>query len=109
MANGYTALYGSAFEKVERQLLADGYVCAFACTYGEPAGPVPKDLGRTGKEGGWEMRRKLKDWSSKHGVREYKIVRNTSYVRDLHGDVYELWVKRSEIDVIDAIVRTASN
>ncbi|CAB3974231.1 hypothetical protein BLA3211_07910 [Burkholderia aenigmatica] len=55
------------------------------------------------------MRRKLKDWSSKHGVREYKIVRNTSYVRDLHGDVYELWVKRSEIDVIDAIVRTASN
>lgn len=44
MANGYTALYGSAFEKVERQLLADGYVCAFACTYGEPAGPVPKDL-----------------------------------------------------------------
>lgn len=108
MANGYTALHGNAFEKIERQLNDDGYVCAFACTYGEPSGPVPKDLGRTGKEGGWEMRRKLKIWTAKHGVRECKIVRNTSYVRDLHGDVYELWVKRSNLDAIDAIVRSVN-
>ncbi|WP_208450524.1 hypothetical protein [Burkholderia ambifaria] len=54
----YTALYGSAFEKIEQSLLADGYVCAFACAYDEPSGPVP-DLGWTGKECGWEIRRKV--------------------------------------------------
>lgn len=94
MGNGYTALHGVAFERIERQLLDEGYACEFACTYGAPAGPVPQDLGYTGKEGGWEMRRKLKAWCIAHGVTEYRIVRNTGYVRDLHGDVYELWVKR---------------
>lgn len=54
------------------------------------------------------MRRKLKEWSAKHGVCDCKIVRNTSYVRDLHGDVYELWVKRAGVAAVDAIVRNVN-
>ncbi|CAB3753961.1 hypothetical protein [Paraburkholderia humisilvae] len=77
MANGYTALHGVAFERVELQLRAQGYSCKFACTYDEPAGSIPKDLLYTGKEGGWEMRRKIKAWCVKYGVTDYRIVRNT--------------------------------
>lgn len=52
MANGYTALHGCAFDQVIGKLEADGYRLEFACTY---TGDVPKDLGYTGRENGWEM------------------------------------------------------
>jgi hypothetical protein len=93
MANQHTALHGGAFDKVTYQLEADGLHLMFACTYTDD---YPKDLGWTGKEGGWEMRRKLKAWCVKHEIVDYKIVRNTGYVRDLHGDVYELWARQSD-------------
>lgn len=92
MANGYTVLHGNAFERVEQQLCADGYRLEFACTHTEPQ---PADLGITGKEGGREKRRKIKAWCQAHSLTNFKIVRNTGYVRDLHGDVYELWVRPS--------------
>lgn len=78
---------GCAFDKVIGQFEADRYRLLYAFSYGEDR---PADLAWSGCEGGWEMRRKLKAWCSKHGVAEYKIVRNTSYVQDLHVDVYEL-------------------
>lgn len=92
MANGYTVLHGCAFDQVIAKLEADGYQLEFACTYTDD---VPKDLGYTGREKGWEMRRKLKAWCTAHHVEQYVIVRNTSYVQDLHGTVYELWVRGS--------------
>lgn len=88
MANGYTALHGSAFDKVIGGLEADGYQLQFACTYTDD---VPADVGYTGLESGWEIRRKLNAWCRAQGLDQYKIVRNTSYVQDLHGVVYELW------------------
>lgn len=90
MANGYTVLHGSAFDKVISKLEADGYRLQFACTYTDE---VPKDLGYTGCENGWAMRRKLKAWCTAQNVKQYKIVRHTSYVQDLHGTVYELWIR----------------
>jgi len=70
-----------------------GMSLSFACTYGTG---VPPDLGYTGKESGWELRAKIRAWCSANGVTGYKIVRNTSYLRDLHGPaVYELYVPHS--------------
>lgn len=97
MANGYTVLWTSPqIERVERQWRREGYDIMFACTHGEPCGPIPKAIGYTGLEGGWEMRRKLRAWCKAKGISDYRILRNTGYVRDLHGDVYELWCKRSD-------------
>lgn len=67
-----------------------GMALAFACTYG---GGAPAELGFHGKESGWELRRKIKAYCKAQNWVSYKIVRNTSYVRDLHGPaVYELYV-----------------
>jgi hypothetical protein len=90
MANGYTVLHWNGFDRVIAKLEADGYRLQFACTYTDD---VPKDVGYTGRENGWEMRRKLKAYCSAHDVQQYQIVRNTSYVQDLHGTVYELWMR----------------
>ncbi|MCV9963890.1 hypothetical protein OIU34_18600 [Pararhizobium sp. BT-229] len=86
---------GSAkWERIERELGRRGYVARFSlATFDRP----PEDLGWTGKETGWEIRRKLKDYCLRHGITDYEIVRNTSYHKDLHGNcVYELWVRRPE-------------
>lgn len=63
----------------------------FACTY---AGGSPPDLGYTGLEvSGWEVRRKIIEWCKRKGINQYQIVRNTTYVKDLHGPaVYELYI-----------------
>lgn len=79
------------FEMIERGLRRDGYDLEFSCRYGED---LPGDLGYTGRETGWETRRKLKAWCSLKGHTDYRILRNTSYHRDLHGPVYELWLRR---------------
>lgn len=74
-----------------------GMTLMFACTYG---GGVPAELGFTGKENGWELRRKIKAYCKVQNLASYKIVRNTTYVRDLHGPaVYELYTpNRSRMD-----------
>lgn len=79
----------TSFHAYEQQLRREGYYCSFSCTY---SGGAPANLKWTGKETGWEMRRILKEWAEQNGVKDYKIVRNTSWLRDLHGIVYELWV-----------------
>jgi hypothetical protein len=82
------------WDRVEASLRARGYVLEFACmaSYGH----IPGDLGYTGRENGWELRRKIKAWCAAHGIADYEILRNTSYLKDLHGAfVYELWVKPS--------------
>ncbi|MFZ3481886.1 hypothetical protein [Sphingomonas sp. 3-13AW] len=57
----------------------------------------PDDLIYTGNESGWEMRRLITDWCTRNAVTEYRILRNTSYHRDLHGPrVYELWTKTNQ-------------
>ena len=92
MGNQYTVLNECAFDRVEKKLTAMGYHYDFACTYSTKQ---PSDFYWTGKETGWEMRRKLKSWCATHSIRDYKIVRNTGYVHDLHGPaVYELWVRK---------------
>lgn len=82
----------SRWDAIEGGLRRDGYGFSFACTYGERQ---PDDFSFTGRETGWEMRRKLRDWCANHGVTDFRIVRNTSYRADLHGPrVYELWTKK---------------
>lgn len=82
------------WERIERELRRRGYVLSFSLAYFDKP---PEDLGWTGKETGWEIRRKLKNYCARHEVLDYEIVRNTSYHKDLHGDcVYELWVRRPE-------------
>ena len=78
------------FAMIERALRRDGYALEFACRYGEH---VPEDVGYTGRETGWEVRRKLKAWCAAHGHADFRILRNTSYHRDLIGAVYELWLR----------------
>jgi hypothetical protein len=75
----------------ELSLSREGYGFNFACTYDTY---IPSDFAFTGKESGWEIRRKMKAWCEKNGVTDYRVVRNTSYLRDLHGSrVYELWTR----------------
>jgi len=78
-----------AADRTEATLRRDGYMLRFSCaSFGTP----PADLKYTGRETGWEMRRLLKDWCSRNGEADYRILRNTSYLKDLHGPcVYELW------------------
>lgn len=76
--------------RIERDLQIDGYVQQFRCMYGET---VPDDFKYIGRETGWEMRRKIKDWCRRNGLSDYVILRNTSYHRDLHGAVYEVWAR----------------
>jgi hypothetical protein len=81
------------WDRIERELGRQGYINQFSlAVFDNP----PADLGWTGKEtSGWEIRRKLKDYCVRHAIVDFKIVRNTSYHKDLHGDcVYELWVQR---------------
>lgn len=85
---------GGKFESIVRQLEADGFRLEFSCTHGEE---IPSELGFTGRENGWEIRRKIKEWCLLHHLDDYQIVRNTSWVKDLHGVVYELWVKRPTV------------
>lgn len=80
------------FDELERMLSRDGYVQRFACM---SCDAIPSDLGYTGRETGWEMRRKIKEWCARHGIADFRIVRNTSYHRDLHGVVYELYLRKS--------------
>jgi hypothetical protein len=69
----------------------------FACTYGRW---VPASLGFTGRETGWELRRKIKAYCKARNLVDYKIIRNTSYVRALHGPaVYELYVTTQPTEV----------
>jgi hypothetical protein len=81
------------FEAIERELSRSGYAQKF-CLMSYDV--IPKDLGYTGKEGGWELRRKITAWCRMHGIMDFRIVRNTSYHRDLHGVVYELWARSPE-------------
>jgi len=82
------------WERIEANLGRQGYVLDFSCAYFDKP---PADFAWTGKETGWEMRRKIKAYCEAHGIADYKIVRNLSYLKDLHGScVYELWVRRSE-------------
>lgn len=85
----------TSFHALERQLHRDGYYCKFSCTYDAGA---PDDLIWSSDDSGWEMRRKLRAWAEKHNITDYRIVRNTSWVRDLHGIVYELWVPHKKKD-----------
>ena len=78
--------------EVEAALGQAGYITLFACArFDKP----PAELNYTGTESGWELRRKIKSYCSQNGIADYQIVRNTSYLSDLHGGaVYELWVRR---------------
>lgn len=89
--NQHTILrFGSTFEFEEMRLRKLGYRQEWACTYD---GGYPSDLVWSNKLNGWEMRRAIKAWCEKHGVVDYRIVRNRGYQHDLRGDaVYELWV-----------------
>jgi hypothetical protein len=80
------------WERIERELRRRGFSLDFSLAYFDKP---PVDVGWTGKETGWEIRRKLKAYCGRQGIEDYEIVRNTSYLKDLHGDcVYELWVRR---------------
>lgn len=79
------------WDRIERSLRSRGYCNAFSLTYD---GNVPSDFIWTGKESGWQFRRMLKAYCEKNDIKDYVIVRNESYLRDLHGNrVYELWTK----------------
>jgi hypothetical protein len=78
------------WDRIERDLRRDGYVQQFRCMYGEA---VPDDFQYTGRETGWELRRKIRDWCRTNGMPDHVILRNTSYHRDLHGAVYEAWTR----------------
>lgn len=80
------------WDRIESDLRRRGYALSFACTYGERQ---PAELGYTGRETGWEMRRKLKAYCKHAGITDYEIIRNGGYHADLHGNaVYELWVRQ---------------
>lgn len=80
-----------SWDRIEAQLRRDGYSLRFACASFDRQ---PDDFSYTGLETGWEMRRLLRDWCGRNGEADYRIVRNTSYHRDLHGSaVYELWTR----------------
>lgn len=84
------------WDRIERSLRNQGYSYVFALTQG---GNYPPDFLWTGKETGWELRRLIKDYCEKNGITEYLIIRNESYLRDLHGRrVYELWEKPNAPD-----------
>lgn len=74
-----------------RDQAPQGMSLVFACTFGTSQ---PPDLGFTGNEKtGWEVRRKIAAWCKSKCISNFKILRNTTYVRDLHGPaVYELYV-----------------
>lgn len=81
----------TAWDRIEAGLRRDGYALHFSCAGFDWQ---PADLAYTGKEDGWTMRRILRDWCVRNGLTDYRIVRNTSYHRDLHGTaVYELWCR----------------
>ena len=85
-----------SWDRIEERLRRDGYVLRFSCASFDRQ---PADLAYTGKEDGWTMRRHLKDWCARNGETDYRIVRNTSYHRDLHGNaVYELWGRRPDTE-----------
>jgi len=93
--NRYNILrFGSTFEFVERKLREDGYVCQFSCNYDDMS-RIPTGVWKKG-ESGWVQRKAIKDWCKENDVKDYKIVRNTGYVQDLHGVVYELWIHTKE-------------
>ena len=80
------------WSEIESTLERDGYGREFSCATFDR---VPTDVGYTGLETGWELRRKLKAYCGKNGIEDFKLVRNTSYHRDLYGSaVYELWVRQ---------------
>jgi len=92
--NRYSILrFGSTFEFVEMKLRRDGYACEFSCMGGDHR--IPPGVWKKG-ESGWVQRKAIKDWCQENGVKDYKIVRNTGYVKDLHGVVYELWIHTKE-------------
>jgi hypothetical protein len=93
--------FGSTFEFVEMRLRKEGYACEWSCMNApgcDGGGKQwPDDFEWKGSESGWEMRRKIKAWCAKHDVKDFRIVRNTGYCRDLHGVVYELWIRRKGV------------
>lgn len=83
----------SKWDRIEAGLRRDGYGLDFACAIFDKQ---PAELHYTGREDGWELRRKLKEYCAAVGITDFLIVRNTSYLHDLHGPrVYELWTRRS--------------
>lgn len=78
------------WDRIEAALRRDGFTLSFSCATFDRQPPA---LGYTGLETGWELRRKLKAYCAAKGIADFEIVRNTSYHRDLHGVVYELWVR----------------
>lgn len=76
--------------RIEADLSRRGYVQRFRCMTGED---VPEGVAFEGRETGWQLRRKIKDWCRAQRLPDFVILRNTSYHRDLHGPVYELWVR----------------
>lgn len=78
------------WDRIEADLRRNGYSLAFSCASFDRQ---PSDFQYTGRETGWEMRRKLKAYCDLHHIADFQIVRNTSYHADLHGAVYELWTR----------------
>ena len=81
-----------ACQDVVYDLAMNGYELEFCCTHVYPQ--PPSDFCWPDKNAtGWDYRRAIKDWAKKRGIKDYVIVRNTCYVQDLHGIVYECWTK----------------
>lgn len=79
------------WNSIEADLRRQGFALRFSCATFDRQ---PEDFEWTGREDGWEMRRKIARWCSSHAISDYRIVRNTSYHRDLHGArTYELWTR----------------
>ena len=79
-------------QRQESRLQKAGYVLEFCCSYCSPRPPDdfvwPKHPAT-----GWAYRRAIVSWAKKRRLTDYRILRNTGYVKDLHGTVYECWVK----------------
>ena len=85
--------HSSSCQDKEDTLWKEGYELLFCCTHIHPRSP--DDFECLASWNGWDYRRAIKAWVKKHGIVDFKILRNTTYVPDLHGPfVYELWVRR---------------
>lgn len=81
------------------RLRKEGYDLEFACdlSSGGNCKPMyPDDFDYNNKDSGWTKRRKIKEWCKAHDVRDYKIIRNTGYCKDLYRPVYEMWWHKAD-------------
>lgn len=80
----------SSTESFVLHLESDGYTLLHTNTY--DVCPAPEDMNPNLT--GWAMRQEMKRWARSHNYKSFVIYRNTGYQQDLHGDVYELYVKQ---------------